>query len=57
LYDFNKLHQQGKVLHFGVRNHNPMQTELLQKICEASEISLTREEWYQLYRAAGNELP
>ena len=31
--------------------------ERLQKICEASEIHLTREEWYELYRAAGNELP
>ncbi len=26
-------------------------------ICKAYEIALTREEWYEIYRAAGNELP
>jgi len=26
-------------------------------ICDASNITLTRQEWYEIYRAAGNELP
>jgi predicted oxidoreductase len=29
----------------------------LKDICKASEIELTRQEWYEIYRAAGNELP
>ena len=29
----------------------------LKDICHASKIELTREEWYEIYRAAGNELP
>lgn len=29
----------------------------LQDICEAAQIRLTRPEWYELYRAAGYELP
>ncbi|MHC1747950.1 MAG: aldo/keto reductase family oxidoreductase [Cellulosilyticaceae bacterium] len=29
----------------------------LKEICEASKVSLTREEWYEIYRAAGNQLP
>lgn len=29
----------------------------LQEICKASEVTLSREEWYELYRAAGNKLP
>ncbi|MCM0648846.1 aldo/keto reductase [Clostridium swellfunianum] len=29
----------------------------LRDICKVSEISLTREEWYEIYRAAGNKLP
>jgi predicted oxidoreductase len=29
----------------------------LKQICRASEISLTREEWYELYLSAGNKLP
>lgn len=29
----------------------------LQQIAQASELELSREEWYELYRAAGNELP
>lgn len=29
----------------------------LKDICKASEVELTREEWYELYRAAGNQLP
>lgn len=29
----------------------------LRDICKASEVELTREEWYELYRAAGNLLP
>ncbi|MBC7320530.1 aldo/keto reductase [bacterium] len=29
----------------------------LKDICKASEITLTREEWYELYRSAGNKLP
>lgn len=29
----------------------------LKDICKASEIELTRQEWYEIYRAAGNVLP
>lgn len=29
----------------------------LKDICKASEITLTRQEWYELYLAAGNKLP
>ncbi|PJI08628.1 MULTISPECIES: aldo/keto reductase [Clostridium] len=29
----------------------------LKEICKASEIELTRQEWYSIYRAAGNVLP
>ncbi len=29
----------------------------LKDICKASNVDLTREEWYEIYRAAGNELP
>ena len=32
-------------------------TSRLRDICKASEVELTREEWYELYRAAGNQLP
>ena len=31
-------------------------TRLL-SICKASDLRLTREEWYQIYLAAGNTLP
>ena len=34
-----------------------MNTERLTSIAKASEIVLTREEWYEIYRSAGNELP
>ncbi|MCP3028529.1 aldo/keto reductase family oxidoreductase [Halobacillus sp. A5] len=34
-----------------------MNPKRLQAIAEASHIELTRQEWYELYRAAGNELP
>ncbi|GMA52554.1 aldo/keto reductase [Alicyclobacillus contaminans] len=34
-----------------------MNTERLKDCCKASEIRLTREEWYEIYRAAGNVLP
>lgn len=34
-----------------------MNPERLKQIAEASHITLTREEWYELYRAAGNQLP
>ncbi|MDZ5781651.1 aldo/keto reductase [Marinococcus luteus] len=34
-----------------------MNPERLAGIAEASEITLTREEWYDLYQTAGNELP
>lgn len=34
-----------------------MNSDHLKDICRASEIELTREEWYEIYRAAGNELP
>ncbi|MBU3112261.1 aldo/keto reductase [Clostridium lacusfryxellense] len=29
----------------------------LQDICRASNVDLTRQEWYEIYRAAGNKLP
>ncbi len=31
--------------------------ERLKDICKASDITLTREEWYEIYLAAGNKLP
>ncbi|EGT3615495.1 aldo/keto reductase family oxidoreductase [Clostridium perfringens] len=31
--------------------------ERIKAICKASDIVLSREEWYELYRAAGNKLP
>lgn len=34
-----------------------MNTERLKDISRASDMELTREEWYELYRAAGNKLP
>lgn len=34
-----------------------MSTSRLKLICQACDITLTREEWYEIYRAAGNELP
>jgi predicted oxidoreductase len=34
-----------------------MNLERLQDCCKASDIYLTREEWYEIYRAAGNVLP
>lgn len=29
----------------------------LKEICQASEVELSREEWYEIYRVAGNRLP
>ncbi len=34
-----------------------MNQDRIKAACQASDISLTRQEWYELYRAAGNELP
>lgn len=34
-----------------------MNLDRLRDCCRASEVQLTREEWYALYRAAGNKLP
>ena len=34
-----------------------MNTGRLQDCCKASDVHLTREEWYGIYRAAGNKLP
>ncbi|MBY9079682.1 aldo/keto reductase [Paenibacillus sp. HN-1] len=34
-----------------------MNLERLKDCCAAAEISLTREEWYEIFRAAGNVLP
>lgn len=31
--------------------------ERLKAICKASDVNLTRQEWYQIYLAAGNKLP
>lgn len=36
----------------GTTNHNR-----LKDICKASDVELTRQEWYEIYRAAGNSLP
>jgi len=33
---------------------NPMRIE---QIVEATKITLSRQEWYEIYRAAGNKLP
>lgn len=32
-------------------------TEHFTDICTAAQIELTRQDWYALYRAAGNRLP
>jgi predicted oxidoreductase len=32
-------------------------SQRLRDICKASKIELTRQEWYEIYRAAGNKLP
>ena len=29
----------------------------IKESCQASDITLTRQEWYAIYRAAGNKLP
>ena len=34
-----------------------MNIDRLRDCCKASEIDLTREEWYAILRAAGNTLP
>ncbi|WP_070119545.1 aldo/keto reductase [Bacillus marinisedimentorum] len=34
-----------------------MNPQRLKDIAKASDVELTREEWYELYRAAGNDLP
>jgi len=34
-----------------------MNIERLRDCCKASEVTLTREEWYEIYRSAGNVLP
>lgn len=34
-----------------------MNIDRLKDCCKASEVQLTREEWYRIYRAAGNILP
>ncbi|MCO5212199.1 MAG: aldo/keto reductase family oxidoreductase [Caldilinea sp.] len=31
--------------------------ERVKEICKASDITLSRQEWYEIYRAAGNKLP
>lgn len=31
--------------------------ERVREICKASDITLSRQEWYEIYRAAGNKLP
>ena len=32
-------------------------SQRLKDICKASQVQLTRQEWYEIYRAAGNKLP
>ncbi|WP_010238274.1 aldo/keto reductase [Clostridium arbusti] len=34
-----------------------MNVKRLKDICKASSVELSRQEWYEIYRAAGNELP
>ena len=34
-----------------------MNSERLESICQASNVTLTRAEWYEIYRAAGHSLP
>ncbi|MDF2503755.1 aldo/keto reductase family oxidoreductase [Clostridium sp.] len=34
-----------------------MNVKRLKDICKASNVELSRQEWYEIYRAAGNELP
>lgn len=34
-----------------------MNPERIQAICQATDIKLTREEWYELYKSAGKKLP
>ena len=34
-----------------------MNPEHLREICKASDVTLTRSEWYEIYRAAGHMLP
>lgn len=34
-----------------------MNVKRLEEICKACEVQLTRQEWYEIYRAAGNQLP
>ena len=34
-----------------------MNAKRLTEICDATKITLSREEWYQIYQAAGNRLP
>jgi predicted oxidoreductase len=34
-----------------------MNVERLKDCCRAADVHLTREEWYAIYRAAGNVLP
>ena len=31
--------------------------ERLKAMCKGSEVVLTREEWYEIYRAAGHKIP
>ena len=34
-----------------------MNVKRFEEICRACEVQLTRQEWYEIYRAAGNQLP
>ena len=34
-----------------------MNPDRIKQIAQASDIQLSREEWYEIYRAAGNQLP
>ena len=34
-----------------------MNLEHLREICKASDVTITRSEWYEIYRAAGHQLP
>lgn len=34
-----------------------MNVKRFEEICKACEVQITREEWYEIYRAAGNQLP
>lgn len=51
---FDKLETSGKVRYFGVSNENPMEMELLKKICETAAVCQPAPVWTGTY---GNAEP